>query len=189
MHTVLHADDTPHQIAFGAAVATWVAFLPIVGLQTVVAVFLAAIARANKAICVPFVWITNPATMIPIYTLCYMLGRVLVPNPASPDEIDLRAHLETPLSQYHGWGRFVDPEFWHDLFRLLLSLGTELWIGCMVAGIFFGVVAYFMTRWGVVAFRERHRLRRLRRSVLREQLRGARVEHGPDEIEDTEPAE
>ena len=50
---VLHADDTPHEIALGAGIAMWVAFLPLIGLQTVIAVSLAALFRANKAICFP----------------------------------------------------------------------------------------------------------------------------------------
>ena len=79
---VLHTDDTPHAIALGAALAVFVAFLPLIGLQTVIAIGLAALFRANKAVCVPIVWITNPFSAVPIYTACLILGRAIWPVPA-----------------------------------------------------------------------------------------------------------
>ena len=77
---VLHTDDTPHAVALGAAIATVIAFLPLLGFQTVISIGIAAMFRANKAICVPIVWITNPFTWGPIYFGCFSLGRLVLPG-------------------------------------------------------------------------------------------------------------
>ena len=81
---VLHTDDSPHTIALGASLAMLVAISPLIGLQTVIAVGLAALFRANKAICIPIVWIvTNPFTFLPIYGACYKLGQLVVGDPTA----------------------------------------------------------------------------------------------------------
>ena len=180
MHTFLHADDTPRQIAMGAAVATFIAFLPIVGIQTVVAIALAALLRVNKAICVPIVWITNPATLVPIYSGCYWVGRFVL-GQAGHSEFDPEQSLLGPLARHQGWGRFLRAEFWHDLGRMLLELQLDLWVGCALVGLVLGTVAYFVVRWAVVKYRERHRRRMLRRALLRAEAGRAKVIHRTEE--------
>ena len=78
---ILHADDTPHRIALGVAISTFVGFSPIMGMQTVVSIALAALFRANKAVCLPFVWITNPVTFVPVYWSCWETRRGHIPQP------------------------------------------------------------------------------------------------------------
>ncbi len=43
MHNVLHADDTPHSIALGTAIAVFIAILPLVGIQMFLSVAVAAL--------------------------------------------------------------------------------------------------------------------------------------------------
>ncbi len=174
---VLHTSDTPHQIALGTGVAMFVALLPLVGLQTVIAIAVAAVVRANKAVCVPIVWITNPVTMGPIYAGCYALGRVLTSRAQTPGEqgFDIEHMVNDHLGTYEGWGRFIDPGFWRDLMRLLLEFGVDLWLGCALVGGVLAIISYFVARWGVTAFRERHRQRVLRRNLFRAQLKKTRI--------------
>lgn len=170
IQTILHADDTPHAIALGSAIATLVAFLPLVGLQTVIAIGLAALLRANKAVCVPIVWITNPVTLVPIYGACFGLGRFVMSTPAEVQGAVVLSELQqqqqsSPLAV----------SFWKNLLSRLAGLGLELWIGCAIVGAVGAVAAYFAARWGVSAYRERRRLRLLRRSLLRTKIRPAKV--------------
>ena len=37
--------------------------------------FFAWLFRANKAVGIPIVWVSNPATIVPIYYMCYWIGR------------------------------------------------------------------------------------------------------------------
>ena len=161
---VLHTNDTPHAIARGASIATFVAFLPLVGFQTVIAIGLAALARANKAICIPIVWITNPLTLWPIYGACFALGRLIIPNPTTTDETVVISELER--QQTVG---FFEPAYWKGLFGSLAFISLELWVGCLLVGFVSAVISYVLFHRGVTAYRERRRQKILRRSLLRSQ--------------------
>ena len=166
---VLHTDDTPHAVALGAAIAAVIAFLPLVG-QTVIAIGIAAMFRANKAICIPVVWITNPFTMGPIYYGCFSLGKFVLPGENSSHSEFLPRLIELATS-----GSVLDPQFWVDLFNVLISVGLELWLGCALVGAVVGTASYFMTRTGVVTYRERRRRRVLKRSLFRSKLQQGKV--------------
>ncbi len=172
---VLHADDTPHRIALGVAIATFVAFTPTMGLQTVIALALAAVLRANKAVCVPLVWITNPATFVPIYWSCWRIGAAVVPNAAATEDVAVMHRLAAYAHPAH-LGRVLTYDFWSQLFYLMVDLGTELWVGCIIVGLILGICGYFATRWTVTAYRTRRAQRRARieeRRRLRSQARAA----------------
>ena len=77
-HNVLHADDPPHRLALGAAIGVFVMFTPTIGFQMLISVLIAWLLKANKAIGLPVVWISNPATFIPIFYPSYLVGRVLL---------------------------------------------------------------------------------------------------------------
>lgn len=140
-----------------------VAFLPLVGFQTVISISLAALARANKAVCVPIVWITNPLTMVPIYAGCLALGRVILASPISEADADAIAIIQQSERSL----RLFEWQFWSDLFQFLAGLGLELWLGCAIVGLFFATVSYIATVHGVNFYRERRRLRTLRRNMYR----------------------
>lgn len=153
IHNVLHVDDSPHRLALGVGLATLVAFLPLIGIQTVLAVALAALFRANKVVCIPVVWITNPITSVPIYGACLALGRLLLPSSASATE-----HIQSleRLAAPGGFSQFFTLAFWGDLLSWAANLGAELWIGCVLVGIVLGTAAYFASRWAVVRYRQKH---------------------------------
>ena len=51
-----------------------IAFLPIIGVQILLASILAMFVRANLPIIVAIQWISNPGTLVPIYFAAYKLG-------------------------------------------------------------------------------------------------------------------
>jgi hypothetical protein len=173
---ILHVDDTPHAIALGAGIAMFITFLPLIGIQTILSVAVAALFRANKAVCVPIVWITNPFTAVPLYGACLALGRTLVPSAATPgaeEQLVRLTDIEVSLFSL---------TFWRHLLASLVNLGIELWVGCTVVSAVFAVAAYFLTRWAVVAHRARRHERVQRRHHFRAQLRKTKV------ARQTEPA-
>ena len=175
-HKVLHTDDPPHMIALGAAIATFVAFLPLVGIQTLLSVGLAALLRANKAICVPIVWISNPFTILPIYGSCLATGRLIVNAGGSEKEVVL-AHL-WPGS----WVSFVDPVFWKGLLATLMGLGAELWVGCVVLGLVAAIAMYFISRAFVISHRQKRAMRIARRERRRAERRRRRLLHAREPV-------
>lgn len=170
LNKVLHADDSPHVIALGCGIAMFVALLPLVGLQTLIAIGIAAVFRANKAVCVPIVWITNPATLVPVYWGCLRVGQFVLPA-GGPD----RAEEIQRLSELASHASIFDAAFWSSLYTVLVGLGEELWVGCLVVGITFAVLTYFAVLWSVSLYRERRRRHQLRRSLLRSKFQRPRA--------------
>jgi hypothetical protein len=145
---ILHADDPPHRLALGVALGMFVAFTPTIGFQMLIVVFLAWLLRANKVVGLPVVWISNPATMIPIYYTCYVVGRVLLG--------------EEPIAR-RWWAQLARPPhgFWDATkfyWERLMQIAEPLWIGCLVVGLLTAYPTYLvvyhttcwyrMRRWG-----------------------------------------
>lgn len=170
-HNVLHADDTPHQIALGVAVATFAAFLPVVGIQTILALSLAAALRANKAVCFPIVWITNPLTAAPIYGTFWKLGSWLTGS----NDHQAYQRFMAAIRHEGGFGQLLHPTFWTELFNLLISIGGDLWIGSVVAAVVLAVVGYSVSLWAVSDYRQRFRAQRSKLRKERRLLRPRRV--------------
>lgn len=168
---ILHADDTPHRIALGVGLATFVAFTPTMGLQTVIALGLAALLRANKAVCIPFVWITNPVTFGPIYAACWWLGAYIVPGGRGADFAAIQERLNVASAHGEGWlTNLFSYDFWAGMVGIMIEFGWELWVGCCVVGLFSGIVLYFATLWFIVAYRTRRQARKMRRHEQRQRF-------------------
>lgn len=172
---VLHANDTPHRIALGVGLATFVGFTPTMGLQTAIALGLAALFRANKAVCIPIVWVTNPLTFVPIYGACWWLGAMILPGSES---LGGQAAVLEKLHAFENGGgffaNFFNAEFWYGILHLMLELGGELWLGCTIVGAVGGLTMYFLTRWGVTTYRVKHEEHLKRKQQRREERRAAR---------------
>ena len=140
---MLHANDPPHQLALGAAIGVFVAVTPTVGLQMGLVLLLAWLLGANKVVGLPIVWVTNPATIVPIYYSCYFVGRKLLGQEGIGRE--WWAELQ---------GRHNFSFYWTKL----LDVATPLWVGCLVCGFALAYPAYYFTyvmvrqyrmkRWG-----------------------------------------
>lgn len=155
VHSILHADDTPHALALGVAIATFVAIIPVIGMQTVVAVAIAAAFRANKAVCIPIVWLSNPVTALPINYACLWVGRWLMPSESG--ETIMQAIQR--LSGIGGGLSLFSLAFWKERVVVLAGLGLEIWVGSIVVGGILGLLAYPLTRWVVTTYRIKHRQR------------------------------
>ncbi len=162
VHNILHADDTPHAIALGVSIAMFIAILPLIGMQTIVSVALAALFRANKAVCIPIVWISNPLTAVPIYYPCILLGQFVLSSDSGDAE-----NVLSRLTMANSTAGILEARFWKDFLANLLDLGVEVWVGSFIVAAFLAIVAYPLSRWAVNSYRERHRQRLLRREMFR----------------------
>ncbi len=134
---------SPEQIAWGAAVGFFVAMTPTMGIQTYLAVLLAALFRISKVAAAATVWLTNPVTAPVLYGFNYMAGAKLLGYP-----------LKAPF--------FSDPSLqtlWHSGKNVFLSLI----VGGTLTGIVAGAAGYFFTLGMVKAGREKARQLKLRR--------------------------
>ena len=145
-HSILHADDPPHKLALGVARARFVMFTPTLGLQMIITVFLAWLLRANKAVGLPVVWISNPVTFVPIFYPCYVVGCWLLDKPQT--ESDIWQQLSTPPPE--GWLEGVQ-YYW----TLFLGVAAPLWLGGLIVGAFLGVLTYYLLYVAICRYRMR----------------------------------
>ncbi len=132
LEVLLHLEDTPHRTALAFAIGVWIAFFPIWGIHTVMALAIGFLFRLNRAALVVGAWLNNPWTMAPLYTAGTVIGCFLVG--ASPEG------LHAVNWSLHGVS-FVR--------ALMACLRPYVWpflIGNTVVGILAGSVAYAVLR-------------------------------------------
>lgn len=141
VHNILHADDPPHNLALGIAVGLFVAFLPLIGIQMGLAFGLAWLVRANKAVAVALVWISNPVTMVPVYYPGYWLGCKIMDLPIAAE-----------------WLELLQSSSLRDFFENLQDVAAPLFLGTFILAALIGIVSYYpslavirnyrLRRWG-----------------------------------------
>jgi uncharacterized protein (DUF2062 family) len=162
---MLHVDDTPQRIARGVAVGLWIAFTPFLGLHMILALAVAALLRANKALAILFVWVSNPFTFLLIHVPAYLTGRFLVgrfhPSHLQPgqvgDLLDRIFSLSNMLTKLH------TATFWKEVAVVFGKIGMEVTIGGFVLGTLFAIMGYSATYWLVTTYRAKSGRRRFRK--------------------------
>lgn len=134
---LIQLEDTPHSIALGVAIGTFVAYLPIVGFQMIVGAIACRIARANVIASVPMAWITNPVTIPFIFFGTYKLGVVFIGGEKTYEDIKMV------------FAAIGDMGFWRGAiegYRLLLEFLWPMIIGGTIVGIINGFLFYILVR-------------------------------------------
>ena len=143
--------SSPRKIALGFALGIFLSFTPTLGVQTAMAIGLAALLRINPISAALGVYLTNPVTAVPIYAVCYTIGAGLL-----------------GVSQHAV--QHVGPQKEGGFLLRVLSLGKSglVWMGVEMAGaVTLGlpsaVAAYFAALAGIVNFRRARLNRRIER--------------------------
>jgi uncharacterized protein (DUF2062 family) len=155
---IIHVDDSPHRIALGVSLGLFTAFLPLLGLHTFIAFALSFVARANKAVAILCSWISNPLTVIPIFVPSYLFGRSVVgifrePLPADTDQV--AEILERAFSFSGLAAALSSSDFWKEMASLFGKIGLELTTGCLILGVTFALVFYFITYKMIIVHRKK----------------------------------
>jgi uncharacterized protein len=145
IYRVLHVDDTPHRIALGVAIGIFITWTPTIGLQMALVVAIAALLRANKIVGVPFVWISNPVTLVPIYGPNHWLGTKILGGNYDFDQ--LRPFVEAVATGGNWFERL------HAAWDAMWRVFWPLWLGSAVVGGVLAVITYFVIRYAVVRYR------------------------------------
>ena len=145
-HNLLHTDDPPHKLALGAAIAMFIMFTPTIGFQMVLAVFFSWLFRANKTVGIAIVWISNPATIVPIFYSTYLIGRVILNSPDVADAEWWR-QLSAPPP---GWWPLVE-FYWSKL----VQIAAPLWVGGAIVGCVTGYATYYVSYHSIRTWRLR----------------------------------
>ena len=154
VYRILHVDDTPHRLALGMALGVFLAWTPTIGLQMILVLLLATALRANARVGLPVVWISNPLTLVPIYLPNYWLGRHLLhlfTDRPEPDYARLKELLALSASPGEMFSQFS--QYWGQIFKLLLSISVDLWLGSVIMGLVLGGITYIVCYRLIVWYR------------------------------------
>src|SRR5262252_2951138 len=90
---LLQVEGSPARVAAAFGLGVFIAFFPLLGIHTGLALLLAIVLRLNRVAILVGAWINNPWTLAPMYSAGTLLGCVLLGvTPESP--IDVNWHLK-----------------------------------------------------------------------------------------------
>ncbi len=120
----LRIQSSPEAIARGAAAGIFSGAFPLIGLQSVFGIAIAALIRGNKMIAVAGTFVSNPFTSIPIFAFNFYLGRWILGVET--------AALPSSMTDINAW----------------LSMGADVFIammlGSLIVGAIGGALGYYL---------------------------------------------
>ncbi len=106
LEILLHVRDTPHRIALSFALGVTIAFNPLLGLHTLLALGVAFAFRLSRVAILLGAYVNNPWTLAPLYMAGTLLGCVLLGVP--PEGL---SEIEWSESEMGLW-RTLQPFLW-----------------------------------------------------------------------------
>ncbi|MBA4348514.1 MAG: hypothetical protein C0415_00790 [Thermodesulfovibrio sp.] len=132
LREVIRVKDSPGKIAISFAIGIFIGMSPFLGIHTVMGIIAAWLFKLNKFVTIIGVYITNPWTIVPIYTFATWLGAKLL-----------------------GIDSIIPSINWNDikLVDIIKEMGTLLWpfvVGTTLLGLFSAIVSYIIVYQAVV---------------------------------------
>ena len=129
---LLRVEDTPHRIALAFGTGVFIAFSPLLGIHTGLALGLAFLFRLSRVAILAGAWTNNPWTLAPMYMAGTAVGCALMGvSPESLGSIDW---------SLHGHAFYI--ALWEGLRPLVLPFV----LGNTVLGLVGGMLAYLLLR-------------------------------------------
>ncbi len=130
---------TPESLARGVALGLFISTTPTFGVQTFIALFLAAILRCSKICAVVAAQLSNALTAPFIFLGTYYLGAVIMDTPFDRSRLDgLLAGFEWGSLWTSGLSVFAP--LWEGFRDVFVSM----WVGGLVVGVVLAAIGYFM---------------------------------------------
>ena len=137
----------------GVALGAFIAFTPLIGLQTLLAALVATVVGASKKAAMLAVWISNPLTMGPIFAVTYQLG-VLLGSPAPAMAATSGEGVVAPGVEASVL--VASPYGLESLMQAGWGYILPMFLGGAVIGLLAGFLAYQLTHRGVLAYQAVH---------------------------------
>ncbi|MHC5056146.1 MAG: DUF2062 domain-containing protein [Planctomycetota bacterium] len=183
LRRIVYSRSSSQSIAAGVALGVFVGLTPTVGFQMLIAALAATVLRVNRLAAVFPVWLTNPATIVPIYYFEYQVGARVWPAEGGPHVLERLEALKASISAV------TVSEFWSSMGAVFASVGqlgaeilVPLILGSLVVGTVCAAAAYPLTLWAVVRIRkqrERYAVRKAERRI--ETLKAAGLFADPED--------
>ncbi len=127
----------PREVALGFALGIFVGMTPTVGVQTPIAIFLAALCKWSKLAAAIGVWISNPVTVPLIYSITYITGAKV---------LSLEPVFNTPLSP--SWSTLK------TMFQKAPRAFGAMTVGGVILGIPLAIASYYLSYAAVQKYRK-----------------------------------
>jgi uncharacterized protein (DUF2062 family) len=118
----------PREVALGFALGIFVGMTPTVGVQTPIAIFLAALFKWSKLAAAIGVWISNPVTVPIIYSITYITGTKI---------LNLEPVFNTPMSP--SWSTLK------TMFQKAPRAFGAMTMGGVILGIPLAIASYYIS--------------------------------------------
>jgi uncharacterized protein (DUF2062 family) len=126
LRQILSVKETPARIAAAFAVGVFIGMSPLLGIHTVLGIAVAWIFGLNKFVTVVGVYITNPWTIVPIYTFSTWMGARILGMESVLPHIDW-ANLNM-RELMHTFGPLLLPFVVGSTLLGFLSAGLSYWL-------------------------------------------------------------
>lgn len=147
---------SPHSIAGGIAVGTFVGLTPTMPFHTALIVILCIITRTSIVIAVAVSWLVcNPLTYLPIYYFSARLGNTFTPYSLQMSKV------REIMEQFQLNANFM------DILSMILEAGFEALIVMLAGGVLIGLPAGIVTYYLFLLVITRMRMSRADRHILK----------------------
>lgn len=131
LKNIVRVKERPHKIALAFSIGVFVGISPLIGIHTILGLALAWAFRLNRLVTLTGVYVTNPWSMVPIYTFCTWVGMLILGVDITPSAIDWKhLGLNTVLQQFR---------------QILVPFA----VGSTTVAVAAGFLVYFVTRKAV----------------------------------------
>ena len=166
---IIRLRGSPQAIAGGFSLGLFIAFTPTIGVQIILAFFVATVLNLNRPAAVLAVWITNPVTIPVIFSLNYWLGSFIWEGPELPVVSNQLFKLASQLTTLDFWAIT-------DQLSAVAALGMDvivpLILGSIIAGALSAALSYvILLRLLTFLFAHRARRKKLKDERVRNETK------------------
>ena len=126
LRQILSVQESPRKIALAFALGVFIGMSPLLGIHTILGIVTAWIFRLNKFVTIVGVYVTNPWTIVPIYTFGTWVGAKLLGIDRIIPNID--------------WSHLTVKELMHTFGPLLMPFI----VGSTLLGVVSGGLSFFL---------------------------------------------
>lgn len=146
LQSLLHLKDPPHRTALAFATGVFIAFSPLLGLHTVMAIAIAFAFRLNRVAVIAGAWI-NAWALAPCYAFGTLLGALLLGVDAR--RLDTIDWDQADASVWSALASVLSGDWHHALAAFGSTLRALFWpivVGNTLLGSIAGLLAYALAR-------------------------------------------
>ena len=126
LRNILSIKDSPHRLAAAFAMGVFIGMSPLLGFHTILGIAAAWLFRLNRIVTITGVFVTNPWTIVPIYTFSAYIGAKCLGIKQMLPEID--------------WAHITFSNFLRELEPLLMPFV----FGTLLIGFISAIISYFI---------------------------------------------